>query len=104
LGNRIHTRNWAGLSQANLQDGRDLRATIDTRAVFKGVLQEHLGLDDALLSRNVFPQSRGVAPLTGLIKSPAPASATASRSAVAALQQQRAETPIAEFRQQPSAM
>lgn len=98
VGNKIHTRNWAGLAPKDLQDGRDLRATIDTRALFKGVLQEHLGLDDALLSRNVFPNSRIVAPLTGLIKSPARLLPRAKSSAVATAEQ-RLDSPIARFRQ-----
>lgn len=102
LGNRVHTRNWAGLSQANLQDGRDLRATIDTRALFKGVLQEHLGLDNALLNR-VFPQSEAVPPLRGLVKSPEPVVATAGRSQ-ATTGGQRAEAPISQFRQQQASM
>jgi uncharacterized protein (DUF1501 family) len=99
LGNKIHTRNWASLAPPDLQDGRDLRATIDTRALFKGVLQEHLGLDNALLSRNVFPQSQAIAPLTGLIKSPASPSSVARSLRVASAEVDRSSSPLARFRQ-----
>lgn len=99
-GNKIHTQNWAGLAPNDLQDGRDLRATIDTRALFKGVLQEHLGLANDLLSRNVFPNSLGVVPLTGLIKSPSAAKPAVATSMRSAGQPQVADTPISQFRQQ----
>src|SRR3712207_7871497 len=31
---------WPGLAAANLQDGRDLKATTDLRSVFKGILRD----------------------------------------------------------------
>jgi uncharacterized protein (DUF1501 family) len=37
------------------------------RALFKGVLRDHLGVDRAKLDSTVFPDSMRVAPLTGLI-------------------------------------
>lgn len=101
-GNNIRTQNWAGLAPRDLQDGRDLRATIDTRALFKGVLQEHLGLDNKFLSRNVFPNSLSVAPLKGLIKSSSTAKLTIVSSARSASQPQVAATPISQYRQQQS--
>lgn len=58
---------WPGLSTAALNDGRDLRATTDMRAVFKGVLGQHLGLGDAAIESQVFPDSRGIAALSGLV-------------------------------------
>ena len=103
-GSKIHTQNWPGLAPAALQDGRDLRATIDTRALFKGVLQEHLGLDDALLSRNVFPDSRNIAPLKGLIKSPSSKTQQIASAARVAAAAPVAEKPISQFRQQNSAV
>ena len=58
---------WPGLSDRDLLDGRDLRPTTDVRAVFKGVLGEHLGIDRAALERDIFPESADVAPLSGLV-------------------------------------
>ena len=58
---------WPGLAERDLYEGRDLKSTTDMRAVFKGVLIEHLGADSAQLSREVFPASASIAPLEGLI-------------------------------------
>lgn len=58
---------WPGLGASQLNEGRDLRATTDLRALFKGVLGEHLGMDVALLEAKVFPDSRSVRPLQGLL-------------------------------------
>ena len=51
---------WPGLAPADLNEGRDLRATSDMRALFKGVLGPHLGLAEAVLETQVFPDSRDV--------------------------------------------
>lgn len=59
---------WPGLSPAALLDGRDLKPTLDLRAVFKGVLDEHLRIDARTLATRVFPDSAGVRPLGGLIR------------------------------------
>jgi uncharacterized protein (DUF1501 family) len=61
---------WPGIVKLN--DSRDLRATLDTRALFKGILRDHLGLwkNDAFLNERVFPGSRNVVPMGGLIKTP----------------------------------
>lgn len=56
---------WPGLAPAQLNEGRDLRATTDLRAVFKSVLIEHLGLAEAAVETQVFPGSRALAPLRG---------------------------------------
>ena len=58
---------WPGLSDANLWQNRDLRATTDLRAVLKGVLADQFGLSAAALGARVFPDSSGVAPIKGLI-------------------------------------
>ena len=58
---------WPGLSTAALYQGRDLQPTSDLRAVAKGVLLEHLRLPEATLDTAVFPDSRGVKPLSGLV-------------------------------------
>jgi uncharacterized protein (DUF1501 family) len=59
---------WPGLAPAQLHQGRDLRPTTDLRAVCKGLLVEHLGLDRAALERSVFPDSAAAAPLSGLVR------------------------------------
>ncbi len=53
---------WPGLAPRNLFENRDLQPTTDVRALAKGVLMRHLGLDAAALAR-VFPGS-GAAPAT----------------------------------------
>ncbi|GJD46643.1 hypothetical protein AFCDBAGC_4526 [Methylobacterium cerastii] len=58
---------WPGLAPASLLDGRDLRPTLDLRAVLKGVLRDHLGLPDRALSDTVFPGSGGVGPTRDLL-------------------------------------
>lgn len=57
---------WPGLGPSQLNEGRDLRATTDLRALFKGVLAGHLGMDASALEMRVFPDSRGVRGLEGL--------------------------------------
>lgn len=39
----------------------------DIRALFKGVLLEHLGMDRRTLDATVFPDSASVRPLTGIV-------------------------------------
>jgi len=58
---------WPGLKDANLQDGRDLKATTDLRAALKGVLKDHLRVDDGALAAKVFPDSNGAKPMMGLV-------------------------------------
>jgi uncharacterized protein (DUF1501 family) len=58
---------WPGLKAADLYQGRDLKPTIDLRAVIKGVLKDHLHADERALAQNVFPGSDGVKPMTGLL-------------------------------------
>lgn len=58
---------WPGLRANDLQEGRDLRATTDLRALFKGVLASHLALSEAALETRVFPDSRGIAAMSGLV-------------------------------------
>ena len=55
------------MSLAVLNEGRDLRATSDLRALFKGVLGPHLGLTESVLETQVFPDSRKVRALDGLL-------------------------------------
>ena len=43
------------------------RPTIDLRAVLKGVLRDHLRLDERVLAARVFPGSDDVQPMAGLL-------------------------------------
>lgn len=58
---------WPGLRDADLYQNRDLRPTSDLRAVFKGVLSEHLGIARKALDTNVFPDSSTIKPVEGLV-------------------------------------
>jgi len=58
---------WPGLKPASLYQNRDLRATADLRAVLKGLLAAQLGLSEAALGRDVFPDSSAVRPMRDLI-------------------------------------
>jgi uncharacterized protein (DUF1501 family) len=57
---------WPGLKLAELYQGRDLRPTSDLRAVLKGVLKDHLRVDERALAATVFPGSDDVKPTAGL--------------------------------------
>jgi uncharacterized protein (DUF1501 family) len=58
---------FAGLANADLNEGRDVRATTDTRAVLKSVLGNHLGLTESILETRVFPNSRNIKPMESLL-------------------------------------
>jgi uncharacterized protein (DUF1501 family) len=58
---------WPGLRDEQLYQQRDLRPTIDVRAVLKGLLQDHLGLSAGVLTERIFPDSAAVRPLQGLL-------------------------------------
>jgi uncharacterized protein (DUF1501 family) len=58
---------WPGLKAANLHDGRDLKPTTDLRAVLKGLLKDHLRVEDVALATKVFPDSGVVRPMAGLL-------------------------------------
>jgi uncharacterized protein (DUF1501 family) len=58
---------WPGLKVAQLYEGRDLKPTTDLRAVLKGLLKDHLRVDEAALATSVFPDSADVAPIVGLV-------------------------------------
>lgn len=59
---------WPGLADNALYEGRDLRPTADTRALFKGILAEHLLLPEGLLDNTVFPDSGDIRPMRDLVK------------------------------------
>jgi uncharacterized protein (DUF1501 family) len=58
---------WPGLSSHELHEGRDLRATLDLRAVIKGLLAQQFELSAAVLERDVFPDSAAARPLDDLV-------------------------------------
>jgi uncharacterized protein (DUF1501 family) len=58
---------WPGLKETDLYESRDLKATTDLRAVLKGVLQDHLRVDQRALAATVFPRSDDVKPMAGLV-------------------------------------
>jgi uncharacterized protein (DUF1501 family) len=58
---------WPGLKLAQLHEQRDLKPTIDLRAVLKGLLKDHLRVDGGALDARVFPGSVDVAPMAGLL-------------------------------------
>jgi uncharacterized protein (DUF1501 family) len=66
-GGRIITR-WPGLGSGELHQGRDLAPTTDLRAVVKAALIGHLGLTADAIERVVFPDSRDVRPLAGILR------------------------------------
>jgi uncharacterized protein (DUF1501 family) len=59
---------WVGLSSGALKDGRDQPAKTDLRALFKGVLAEHMDVPDGALESTVFPDSASAVPIKGLIR------------------------------------
>jgi uncharacterized protein (DUF1501 family) len=59
---------WPGLKPARLHEGRDLKPTTDLRAVLKGLLKDHLRVDDGALAAKVFPDSGAVKPMAGLLQ------------------------------------
>ncbi len=65
-GGRI-VADWPGVKQADLHEGRDLKPTTDLRAVLKGLLKDHLRVDERALAADVFPGSDAVQPMAGLL-------------------------------------
>ena len=60
---------WPGLSEASLFEDRDLKPTTDLRAVLKGLLRDHLRVDERALATTVFPGSADVKAASGLLAS-----------------------------------
>lgn len=58
---------WPGLKPNNLYEGRDLSPTTDLRALFKGVLADHMRMPRNAVE-STFPDSANIAPLGGLIR------------------------------------
>jgi uncharacterized protein (DUF1501 family) len=58
---------WPGVKEADLYEARDLKATTDLRAILKGLLRDHLRMDERVLTADIFPGSDAIAPMTGLL-------------------------------------
>jgi uncharacterized protein (DUF1501 family) len=58
---------WPTLQQARLFENRDTAPTLDMRALFKGVLAEHLGIDRKTLDSKIFPDSAMAQAAQGVI-------------------------------------
>lgn len=58
---------WPGLAQTSLYEGRDLKPTLDTRAVLKGAIAGTLDLTSSQADR-VFPDSAGARGLYGMMR------------------------------------
>ena len=61
-----HRRLAGPQASTTCYEGRDLKPTIDLRAVLKGVLKDHVRVEDAALASAVFPGSAGIKPMGGL--------------------------------------
>jgi uncharacterized protein (DUF1501 family) len=59
---------WPGLATGQLYAGRDLQPTMDLRSVFKGILEQHLGLPPNFVANQVFPDSRDAPPSDNLVQ------------------------------------
>ena len=60
---------WPGLGEAKLFEGRDLRPTLDTRQILKGILAHQFDLAPKVLNEEVFPDSGAISALSNLMKS-----------------------------------
>ena len=58
---------WPGLKPAQLYEGRDLKPTTDLRAVVKGLLRDHLRVEESVLAGTVFPDSAEALPMADLV-------------------------------------
>lgn len=59
---------WPGLGRGALFEGRDLRPTLDTRAIYKAALRDHLRIDPAAIERKVLPDTTAIKPPEGLFR------------------------------------
>jgi uncharacterized protein (DUF1501 family) len=59
---------WPGLSASALYEGRDLKPTLDTRSIMKGVLADHLRVPTGALDNDVFPDSAKARPVRDLFR------------------------------------
>ena len=66
-GGRVDRRLAGPQGRATCYENRDLKPTTDLRAVLKGLLKDHLRVDESALATNVFPGSDDVKPTAGLL-------------------------------------
>jgi uncharacterized protein (DUF1501 family) len=66
-GGAVHAE-WKGLKSVDLREGRDLPAMTDTRAIFKGVLADHLGVARKSLEDLIFPDSAAAVARKGILR------------------------------------
>ncbi len=66
-GGTVHAE-WTGLSQSALKDGRDQPVRSDLRALFKGLLGEHMAVPMSALNTKIFPDSGDIVALKELIR------------------------------------
>ncbi|NWG46123.1 MAG: DUF1501 domain-containing protein [Alphaproteobacteria bacterium] len=59
---------WPGLGQGQLYENRDLKPTMDMRALFKTALVAHMGLDEGFVSREVFTDGERIALLEQVLR------------------------------------
>jgi uncharacterized protein (DUF1501 family) len=58
---------WPGLATSELYEGRDLRTTTDMRAVFKTVAAKHLAVAESAIETQLFPNSKNIRMMEGLM-------------------------------------
>jgi uncharacterized protein (DUF1501 family) len=58
---------WPGVGEQALYQARDLKPTTDLRAVLKGLLRDHVRVEEKVLATSVFPGSESVRPMAGLV-------------------------------------
>jgi uncharacterized protein (DUF1501 family) len=58
---------WPGVKESDLYEKRDLKPTTDLRSVLKGLLRDHLRVEEQVLAADVFPDSQAAAPMSGLM-------------------------------------
>jgi uncharacterized protein (DUF1501 family) len=59
---------WPGLKKSQQHEGRDLKPTADLRSLFKAVLHDHMGVEQARLDKEIFPESGTVKQLQSLVR------------------------------------
>ena len=59
---------WPGLAASALHEGRDLKPTLGLDALIASAVAQHYRLDPAQAGRTLFPESRGMARVEGLIR------------------------------------
>ena len=58
---------WPTLKSNALYENRDVAPTLDMRALFKGVLADHMGVDRKALDTAIFPDSAAAKPVANLV-------------------------------------